>query len=64
MLPSSSDNFPHLIQKRRSQLGFVAYLLTYLHINVPHILKFFNTNIHIQHVLYYKERLRSQSVDV
>jgi len=29
MLLSSSDNFPHLIQKRRSQLGFVTYLLNY-----------------------------------
>ena len=26
---SSGDNFPHLIQKRRSQLGFVTYLLNY-----------------------------------
>ena len=26
--------------------------------------KVFNTNIHVQHVLYYKERLRSHSVDV
>jgi len=25
----SGDNFPHLIQKRRSQLGFVTYLLNY-----------------------------------
>jgi len=30
VLPSSGDNFPHLIQKRRSQLGFVTHLLTYL----------------------------------
>jgi len=29
VLLSSSDNFPHLIQKRRSQLGFVTYLLNY-----------------------------------
>ena len=29
MLLSSGDNFPHLIQKRRSQLGFVTYLLNY-----------------------------------
>jgi hypothetical protein len=27
MLLSSGDTFPHLIQKRRSQLGFVTYLL-------------------------------------
>jgi NADH:ubiquinone oxidoreductase subunit 2 (subunit N) len=27
MLLSSGDSFPHLIQKRRSQLGFVTYLL-------------------------------------
>jgi hypothetical protein len=27
MLLSSCDIFPHLIQKRRSQLGFVTYLL-------------------------------------
>jgi len=26
---SSGDNFPHLIQKRRSQIGFVTYLLNY-----------------------------------
>jgi hypothetical protein len=26
------DSFPHLIQKRRSQLGFVTYLLNYLRI--------------------------------
>ena len=26
---SSGDSFPHLIQKRRSQLGFVTYLLNY-----------------------------------
>jgi hypothetical protein len=25
----SGDSFPHLIQKRRSQLGFVTYLLNY-----------------------------------
>jgi len=30
VLLSSSDSFPHLIQKRRSQLGFVTYLLNYL----------------------------------
>jgi len=29
VLLSSSDYFPHLIQKRRSQLGFVTYLLNY-----------------------------------
>ena len=29
MLLSSGDNFPHLIKKRRSQLGFVTYLLNY-----------------------------------
>ena len=29
MLLSSGNNFPHLIQKRRSQLGFVTYLLNY-----------------------------------
>jgi hypothetical protein len=32
MLLSSGDRFPHLIQKPRSQLGFVTYLLNYLHI--------------------------------
>jgi len=31
VLLSSGDNFPHLIQKRRSQLGFVTYLLNYPH---------------------------------
>jgi hypothetical protein len=31
VLLSSGDSFPHLIQKRRSQLGFVTYLLNYLH---------------------------------
>jgi hypothetical protein len=30
MLLSSGDSFPHLIQKRSSQLGFVTYLLNYL----------------------------------
>jgi len=29
VLLSSGDNFPHLIQKRSSQLGFVTYLLNY-----------------------------------
>jgi len=29
VLLSSGDNFPHLIQKHRSQLGFVTYLLNY-----------------------------------
>jgi len=33
VLPSSGDSFPHLIQKRRWQLGFVTYLLTYLRIS-------------------------------
>ena len=33
MLLSSGDSFPHLIQKRRSQLGFVTYLLNYLRIS-------------------------------
>ena len=28
-MPSSSDSFPHLIQKRMLQLGFVTHLLTY-----------------------------------
>jgi hypothetical protein len=32
VLLSSGDSFPHLIQKRRSQLGFVTYLLNYLRI--------------------------------
>ena len=27
MLPMCGDSFPHLIQKRRLQLGFVTYLL-------------------------------------
>jgi hypothetical protein len=30
VLLSSGDSFPHLIQKRRSQLGFVTYLLNYV----------------------------------
>jgi len=30
VLLSSGDSFLHLIQKRRSQLGFVTYLLNYL----------------------------------
>jgi hypothetical protein len=29
VLLSNGDSFPHLIQKRRSQLGFVIYLLNY-----------------------------------
>ena len=29
MLLSSGDSFPHLIKKRRPQLGFVTYLLNY-----------------------------------
>jgi len=33
VLLSSGDNFPHLIQKRRSQLGFVTYILNYPRIN-------------------------------
>jgi len=33
VLLSSGDSFPHLIQKRRSQIGFVTYLLNYLRIN-------------------------------
>jgi len=32
VLLSSGDSFPHLIQKRRSQIGFVTYLLNYLRI--------------------------------
>jgi hypothetical protein len=32
VLLSSGDSFPHLIQKPRSQLGFVTYLLNYLRI--------------------------------
>jgi hypothetical protein len=34
VLLSSGDSFPHLIQKPRSQLGFVTYLLNYLRIIV------------------------------
>jgi hypothetical protein len=34
VLLSSGDSFPHLIQKRSSQLGFVTYLLNY-----PRIIK-------------------------
>ena len=30
MLPSNSDSFPHLTQKRRLQLGFVTHLLTFV----------------------------------
>jgi len=30
VLPSSGDSFPHLIQKRGLQLGFVTHLLTFL----------------------------------
>jgi hypothetical protein len=29
VLLSSGDSFPHLIQKRSSQLGFVTYLMNY-----------------------------------
>jgi hypothetical protein len=36
VLLSSGDSFPHLIQKPRSQLGFVIYLLNYLRIKWPH----------------------------
>ena len=32
VLPSSGDSFPHLIQKRRWQMGFVTHLLTFLRI--------------------------------
>jgi hypothetical protein len=31
VLLSSGEIFPHLIQKRSSQLGFVTYLLNYPH---------------------------------
>jgi len=34
VLPSSGDSFPHLIQKRGSQLGFVTHFLTYLRMYV------------------------------
>jgi len=34
VLPSSGDGFPHLIQKRGSQLLFVSHLLTYLRITL------------------------------
>ena len=40
MLLSSGDNFPHLIQKRRSQLGFVTYLLSYPR-NLGHLSDYF-----------------------
>ena len=52
MLLSSGDNFPHLIQKRRSQLGFVTYLL-----NFPRIFRytkiFSAINITINSYLHY-----------
>jgi hypothetical protein len=37
VLPSSDDSFPHLIKKRKSQLGFVTHLLTFLRINITFI---------------------------
>jgi hypothetical protein len=39
VLLSSGDSFPHLIQKRSSQLGFVTYLL-YCPLNLSFILPF------------------------
>ena len=41
MLLSSGDSFPHLIQKCRSQLGFVTYLLNY-----PRIMQL-TTELHV-----------------
>jgi hypothetical protein len=35
VLLSSGDSFPHLIQKRRSQLGFVTYLLNCPRTSLP-----------------------------
>jgi hypothetical protein len=40
VLLSSSDSFPHLIQKRRWQLGFVTYLL-----NCPRISSAYETAV-------------------
>jgi len=43
VLPTSTDSFPHLIQKRKSQLGFATYLLTY-----PRTLMLLKHRIHLR----------------
>jgi hypothetical protein len=43
VLLTSGDSFPHLIQKRRSQLGFVAYLLNYPR-RTPHVSDIFSVH--------------------
>jgi hypothetical protein len=43
VLLSSGDSFPHLIKKRRSQLGFVTYLLNYPRSFFFNIIDFFTS---------------------
>jgi len=54
VLLSSGDSFPHLIQKRRSQLGFVTYLLNYLRIYIfsPHDNVYVNCLTLLREILY------------
>ena len=52
MLLSSGDNFPHLIQKHRSQLGFVTYLLNYPRMYKPSFAQTYVRMVHPgQHLL-------------
>ena len=66
MLLSSGDNFPHLIQKRRSQLGFVTYLLNCPRILAKSLIISFQYNIEIVYLFYsdpillYKLRIFSE----
>jgi len=54
VLLSSGDNFPHLIQKRRSQLGFVTYLLNY-----PRMMLNFHTHCSILKKVHFSWILKS-----
>jgi len=62
VLLSSGDNFPHLIQKRRSQLGFVTYLLNYPRTTVCYALMevpYFVIRIECVHFIYASKVLLS-----
>jgi hypothetical protein len=53
---------PRGIYNRKSDIPIIGIIITLYHSTT--YFKLFNTNIQMQHVLYYKDGLRSQSIAV
>jgi len=64
VLLSSGDSFPHLIQKRRSQLGFVTYLLNYPRIRTDQWKGYLSYHKYLTRICLYLEHNGAEGINL